>query len=214
MPPAVFLYHRRRTWSSGKNAWTRPRKIEGCRRVLSSATSPTKSPTLISGSSLAGWWLGPATSASAGPSSAFRLANSSAIFFLSLAVRRSYVFWACSLECRRQAARLSFMRSSHSLKTEERTQTVISGVAIVFQSNRFQKFRGGGGGQRRNLHAAPSPGSVWWCYWWVSGIHHLYGDVQFNSDADLPLRICPGYERGPQPKACDLVSCQVLEHLL
>ena len=36
------------------------------------------------------------------------------------------------------------MRSSHSLKTEERTQTVISGVAIVFQSNRFQKFRGGG----------------------------------------------------------------------
>ena len=64
-------------------------------RVLSSAKNPTKSPTLISSSLVVGRWLVPAASRSAGSSSAFLLANSSAMVFLSFAVRRSSVIWAC-----------------------------------------------------------------------------------------------------------------------
>lgn len=64
-------------------------------------------------------WLaiGPVTSSS----SALRLAKSSAGGILSFAVGRSQVAWACSRECQRQAARLSFMRSSHSLKIDQQT---------------------------------------------------------------------------------------------
>ena len=76
--------------------------MEGFCRVLSSAKSPTKSPTLISGSLVEGWWLGPAASRSAGSSSAFLLANFSATVFLSFAVRCSSVIWAC---CRSKRGR-------------------------------------------------------------------------------------------------------------
>ena len=51
--------------------WTRPRKMEGFCRVLSSAKSPTKSPTLISSLLVVGRWLVPAASRSVGSSSAF-----------------------------------------------------------------------------------------------------------------------------------------------
>ena len=125
------------------------------------------------------------TSTSAGPSSAFRLANSSSMVFLSFAVRRSWVFWACCWECRRQAARLSFAKDRG--KNTDGYQRC--GYSVLKQQ--IPKICG----ERRNLHAAPSPGSVWWCYWRVSGTYDLYGDVQFNSDGDLPLGICPGFER-------------------
>ena len=43
MPPPVFLYHKRTTLSSDRNAWTQLRKIVVFCTVLSSTTSPTKS---------------------------------------------------------------------------------------------------------------------------------------------------------------------------
>ena len=76
---------------------------------------------LISSSAVAGPWLGLKGSRSAGPSSAFGFANSSAMVFLSFAVGQSLVIWACYQECQRQAATLSFMWSSHLLEREKKT---------------------------------------------------------------------------------------------
>ena len=95
----VFHTNGNGSWSTDRNvcswSWTRPRKMEGFCRVLSHAKSPTKSPTLISSSLVVSRWLVPAASRSAGSSSAFPLANSSAMVFLSFAVRRSSVIRAC-----------------------------------------------------------------------------------------------------------------------
>ena len=66
----VFHTNGNCSWSTDMNVcswtWTRPRKMEGFCRVLSSAKSPKRSPTLIAGSLVVGPWLVPAASRSAG----------------------------------------------------------------------------------------------------------------------------------------------------
>ena len=108
----------------GRSASTRPRKFDDFCKVLSSATRPTNSPTATFG------WLG---SGLLGPgmasppndsSSAFRLANSRAAAFLSFAVPRPHVACTCPRECRRAAAKPSFIASSQSLGMEGKAETV------------------------------------------------------------------------------------------
>lgn len=114
-PPETFLYQRREASSCPMQQWICPIRIFGLFSVLSSSTTPTNSPGWKWQSSSGCGWTGSMSISSSHLSSAYSLARLTASCFLSLAVRRSYVRCACSLECLRAVAKDSFRASVQSL---------------------------------------------------------------------------------------------------
>ena len=117
----MFLYHSRQTLSSMRNAWTHPRNIGSFCNMLSSANETHE----LSNGDFWFAWLGVAGPPVLpdGSSSVFSLANSRAAAF-SFAVCQSHAGCACSRECYRAAAKLSFMALSQSLGMEGKAETV------------------------------------------------------------------------------------------
>ena len=63
------------------------------------------------------------------------------------------------------------------------------GKALFHAVVAFPKDRGKNtdGYQRRGYSVLKQQIPKIWGQWRVSGTHHLYGDLRFNSDVDLPL---------------------------
>ena len=118
------LYQRSETLPSGNKACTWPTRIFGLPRVLPSSINATNWATfmlVLTGGCTRRVWLVSVLSVVPGfkmMSWAYSLATDTACSFLWFAIRRSYVFSAWFLECRKAAAREALRASEQSLSNK------------------------------------------------------------------------------------------------